>query len=108
MTSDEITIDNLIDSPQENSNLNSELLKDILEDEKKRKIFDSLIDSNNNDDWIERTEKNVNEINYFLRINAIKTKEKNQNNSRYRKYTFTELGSILKKEYINKTLHNNV
>lgn len=64
----------------------------------------SKSDSNNNDDWVERTKENISEINYLLRTNVIETKQKHQHNSRFRKYDFTEFGNTLKREYINKTL----
>ncbi|MEH6771898.1 OadG family protein [Maribacter arcticus] len=105
LASEEITIDNLIDSKNEHSNDNSKLLSTILKDENKKKILDELIDSSNNDDWFEITKENTDNVNYFLRANIIQISEKHVNGDVFRKYIFTDYGNILKKEYINKTLH---
>jgi hypothetical protein len=104
----DIPIEDIIDSKQKNYYENSELLKIILEDEEKKRIFNVLIDSSNNNDYFEVTKENMDFVNYFLRTNIIQIKEKHQNSDNYRKYIFTDFGDALKREYIKKTLHNTV
>jgi hypothetical protein len=108
LASKDITIEDVIDSNNDNSYDNSKLISLILDDEKKRKIFDKLIDSSNNDDWFEVTKENMNDVNYFLRTDIIQITNKHDNNSNFRKYNFTDFGNNLKRDYINKTLHNTV
>ena len=108
LASDEITIENVIDSQSDNSYDNSKLISIILGDENKRMIFEKLIDTSNNDDWFEVTRSNKEDVNYFLRTDIVKIINKNENNPIYRKYSFTDFGNTFKRDYINKTLHNNV
>ncbi len=108
LANQEITIENVIDSKQDNYYDNSKLLKIILENESKKKIFDTLIDTINNDNYFKVTNENNDDVNYFLRTNIIQIKEKHQNSNDYRKYIFTDFGNTLKREYITKTLYNNV
>jgi hypothetical protein len=104
----DITIEDIIDSNNDNSYDNSKIISLILDDQDKIEIFDRLIDSSNNDDWFEVTEENMNDVNYFLRTDIIQITNKHDNNPDFRKYNFTDFGNNLKRDYINKTLHNTV
>ena len=109
LSSDEITIDNLLDSESQNtSNSKSIMLEVIMNDKNKKEIFDKLIDTSNNDDWFLVSKETIRDVNYFLRTNVIKISNKSTSNSNYKKYVFTDYGNNIKREYINKTLLNNV
>lgn len=109
LASKNITIEDVIDS--NNNNLtydNSRLMSIVLANENKRKVLERLIDTSNNDDWFEVTKDNIKDVNYFLRTDIIQITNKHDNNTNYRKYSFTDFGNNFKRDYINKTLHNNV
>jgi hypothetical protein len=105
---EDIKIEDIVNSNVDSLNDNSKIVSSILNDENKSKIFGKLIDSNNNDDYFELTKENLKDLNYFLRAEIIHLADKSSNNYDFRKYGFTDYGNKIKREYINKTLHNTV
>ncbi|MCG8894050.1 hypothetical protein G1K97_02980 [Tenacibaculum finnmarkense] len=69
------------------------LINKILENPQQKKLFNDLINAENNDNFYPVTEQNKNDINFFLKNKLIKLIGKG---SHSQKYTLTPLGNKLK------------
>ena len=87
--------------------LTSEKVKLLLDDITEKNMitfFDTLINQINNEDYID-INISKNEINYFLKADIIKLKDKNWTYDNLRHFIFTNLGTKVKEEFVMKNLN---